>query len=104
MRPALRSALLVAALAVAASGCYKSTIHLADGPTTPSPVQDQLHVNLINVVEVSAPVDLRAACPGGAATIREQVGVFGGLVNIVLGTYLPILSVMNPSVDCVSGR
>jgi hypothetical protein len=101
---AMTRTMLVCALAAALTGCYKANIHLTDGPGSPGAIQDQMHFSVIGIFEVSSPIDLRATCPsGGPAVIREQVTVVGGIINLLLGTYLPILSVMNPSVDCAGG-
>lgn len=37
---------------------------------------------------------------GEATQIQERVSVLGGLVNMVLGNFVPVLSVFNPSVNC----
>jgi hypothetical protein len=96
--------LLVAALATATlGGCYKATIHVADAPSSPSPQGFGYHFSVIGIIELSAPVDLRARCPQGPAVIRERETFLGGLVNILLGTYIPVLQVMNDSVDCATG-
>jgi hypothetical protein len=100
---AMKKILLACAVATAISGCYKSTIHLADDPGTPGSVNDAMHFSLIGIFELSSPVDLKAACPGGPAVIHEKVSVLGGVVNLVLNSFFPVLSVMNPSVDCSSG-
>src|SRR5437016_3483062 len=62
---------LACAIALIA-GCYKANIHVADVATTQrSAVDDQMHMSAL-----------------------------GGLVNLVLGTYVPVLGVINPTVDC----
>jgi len=95
--------MLACAVAASLGGCFKSTIHLADEPGQPGTVNDAMHFSLIGIFELSSPVDLKAACGGAPATIHEKVSVVGGVVNIVLGTFFPLLSVMNPSVDCGGG-
>jgi hypothetical protein len=90
---------------VLATGCYSSTIHLADSPARArSPAVDEaFHVSLIGVIELSSAIDLAAACPAtGPASIDEHLSVLGGIVNLVLGNTIPIFSVMNPSVSCVA--
>lgn len=87
--------------ALALGGCYKANIHLADGPGTPGSVNNQLHFNLIGIIEISPAIDLKAACGGGqATTIHDEVSVLGGVINIILGNFVPILSVVTPTVDC----
>lgn len=96
---------LVAALGASAAGCYKANFHLSPGASVRSTsVDDATHFSVINIIEVSSPVDLRAAC-GGAAPVRasERVGPVGALVNLVLAWAFPIFAVMNPSVDCPVG-
>jgi hypothetical protein len=102
----VKKTLVTGALCVVlAAGCYKTQINLGAGPGTRSGVVDNnMHLNLLNIVELSSPVDLVAACPGSqAVAIDERLSVLGGIVNIVLGRFIPILSVMNPSVDCAGG-
>jgi hypothetical protein len=96
---AMKRTLLACAVAAALGGCYKSTIHLADNPGTPGAVNEAMHISIIGLFELS-PVDLKAACPGGASTIREKVSVIGGIINLFVE---PIVYIYNPSVDCGGG-
>lgn len=95
--------LIVAALA--STGCYKASIQLkAPQQTVPSlEVDNNMHVSLIGLFELSKPIALDTACAGGVVAIDERVGFLGGLVNMVLGTYIPVLSVMNPTALCGMG-
>src|SRR5215831_16760730 len=91
---------LACAIALIA-GCYKANIHVADVATTQrSAVDDQMHMSVLGIVEVSDAVDLKQTCPGGPAVIHERESALGGLVSLVLGTYVPVLGVINPTVDC----
>jgi len=99
----MKRTLLVAAIAAALGGCYKAQIHLADGPGTLNPMSKHYHFSLIGFIEISKQVDLQATCPGGTAVIHDEVDFLGGLVNVVLGTYVPVLEVMTPSVSCAGG-
>src|SRR5262249_34203249 len=105
VRDTMKRILLASAIAAAAGGCFKTNIHLSAGPGVPSAsVNDAFHLSLIGIFELSSPVDLKAACGGSdAAGINEQVSVVGGIVNIILGTFFPILSTMNPTVMCGGG-
>ena len=99
----MKRIILACAIAAAASGCYKAKIHM--NPTTPvtrsASVDNAFHFSVIGIVELSSPVDLKAACGGGdSAAISERVSVAGGLVNMVFGMFIPIFEVMNPSVEC----
>lgn len=97
----MKRALVLTALL--AAGCYKTTYLMQPGGGgMPSPAYtDHLHWSIINLIELSQPVNLQEACPGAAATsIDERVGVLGGILNAVLGTYVPILSVHNATVFC----
>jgi hypothetical protein len=93
---------VLASLLVA--GCYRTRFELQPpvGYATPSPLYtDHFHVSLINIIEVSAPVDLAAACGGvPPAAIDEDVGVLGALVNVVTSYVFPILHVHNATVLC----
>ena len=96
----MRAALVLAVLA----GCYKATFQLAPttGPTYHSPLHDEeFHISVVGVIELSNPVDLAGACGGGTrpVSIDERVSALGGLANLLVGVYLPI-DVFNPTVDC----
>jgi len=98
----MKRLVLALAAATAFTGCYKASIHLkAPQPVTESAaVSNQMHLSLLGVVELSPAVNLDEACAGGTVVIKEQVGFVGGLVNMILGTYIPVLQVMNPTAMC----
>jgi hypothetical protein len=103
-RRTARAVLLAAAIATTSlGGCYKATIHLADAPAAVSTRGYGFHFSLIGLIELSPAVDLRARCPGGVSAIEERETLLGALVNAVLGTYIPVLQVMNDRVDCSAG-
>lgn len=89
---------------VALAGCYKTTLLLAPvQPAYRSPVHDDdLHVSVGGVVELSPPVELSDACAPGAqpVAIEERVGALGAFADLVLGEFLPFVDVFNTSVDC----
>ena len=96
---------LAAALALGA--CYRTT-YLLQPPgqlSAPSPAYDeQMHLSLLGVFELSSPVNLALACNNAApVAIHEDVGVLGAIVNAVLSSYLPILHVHNATVLCPVG-
>lgn len=101
----MKHILFACVIAVAAGGCFKTNIHLSASPGVPSPtVNDAFHLSLIGIFELSPPVDLKAACGGSdAAGIHEEVSVVGGIVNLILGTTIPVLHVHNPTVMCSGG-
>lgn len=99
----MKSALVLAAALAASGGCYKTTYMMQPSNIgTPSPTAgEHWHWSLLNIIELSSPVNLQEACPNAApASIEESVTFLGGLINAVLGTYVPILSVHNASVYC----
>jgi hypothetical protein len=103
-RAALTS--LVAVASLASAGCYRTRFDLSPPmPETPSTQYDNhFHVNVINLIEVSRPVDLQRACMGAPPTaIEEEVGVLGAIVNGLLSYVVPILSVHNATVMCPAG-
>lgn len=88
------------------AGCYQTDILLRPpaGPVSPSPqVDDAFHMNLIDLIEISPPIDVQWACSGGPVAIHEELSFVGGIVDAVLGTVIPILSVWNPTVLCGGG-
>lgn len=94
---------LAALFAVATdTGCFTATIHLDDGASARSPVVDgAYHINLFDLVEVSSPIDMHAACGGRQpVSIDEGLGFVGGLVNFVMNNIAPVISIMNTSVNC----
>ena len=101
----MKHIILASAIAAALGGCYKANIHMGAAPGVPSTtVNDAYHLSLIGIFELSSPVDLKAACGGSdAAGIHEEVSVVGGIVNLILSTYIPILHVTNPTVMCGGG-
>jgi len=98
----------LALCALLLASCYRTRFELQPpvGYATPSPLYtDHFHVSLINIIEVSAPVDLAAACGGvPPAAIDEDVGILGALVNIVTSYVLPVLHVHNATVLCPVGN
>ncbi len=88
--------------ATAFTGCYKASIHLkAPQPVTESTsVSNNMHMSLLGIIELSPEVNLESACAGGTVVIEERVSFVGGLVNAILGTYIPIIQVMNPTAMC----
>ncbi len=90
-----------------ASGCYRTRFELQPpvGYASPSPLYtNHFHLSLINIIELSAPVDLAAACGGvPPAAIDEDIGVLGGIVNIFTSYAFPILHVHNATVLCPAG-
>jgi hypothetical protein len=84
------------------AGCYKARIHLKPEPPVMASqvVKNQTHFSVIGIIELSAPVNLETACPGGTVTIKEGITVLGGIINIVLGTFVPVLQVMNKTAMC----
>jgi hypothetical protein len=67
---------------------------------------EHFHLSLINIIEISAPIDLVASCGGveEPTVIVERVGILGGIANIVLSSIVPILHVHNAHVDCAAGQ
>ncbi len=99
----MKKLVLAATAAISLASCYKATIHLkpAQGAAPSPTVEDEMHFSLINIIEISDPVDMKAACAvSEPVQIKERLTFLGGIVNAVLGTYVPVLSVMNPTVMC----
>ncbi len=98
--------ILASLLATSLFACQKTHYQLKapGGASTPSAqYNDHFHLSVIGIVELSSPVDLNAACQGNADNVFEQVSVLGGIVNAILGTYIPILHVHNATVNCGAG-
>jgi len=90
-------------VAFASAGCFSATIHLAEAPVASrSPVVDgSFHFNLLDLIEISDPIDLNAACAGRQPlAIEEGLGPLGALFNLVVGNTIPIVTAMNSSVIC----
>jgi hypothetical protein len=98
----------LALCALMLAGCYRTRFELQPpvGYATPSPLYtDHFHFSLINIIELSAPVDLAAACGGvPPAAIDENIGVLGGIVNILTSYAFPIIHVHNATVLCPAGN
>src|SRR5688500_14449824 len=99
-------ALAALATVAALGGCYRTHFELT--PPTPSLASAEynghFHFSVINVIEVSAPVDLARACGGGpVASIYEDTGVLGGIANALFSYVIPILHVKNATVYCAMG-
>ncbi len=92
------------AASLALSSCYKATIRLQEPrPAVTSAVTDnEMHMSLLGIVELSEPVDLAGSCATEAVAIEESLSVTGGIINAILGTYIPVLQVMNPTVTCAT--
>jgi hypothetical protein len=98
----------LAALATVAAlaGCYRTQFALTPPtPSVPSAEYDgHFHFSVLGFIEISAPVDLAAACGGGpVAAIHEDIGILGGIANAVFSTVFPILHVHNATVYCAVG-
>ncbi len=100
----MKSAFFLMISAFALTSCYKASIQLQEPrPTVTSNVTDNaMHYSLIGVVELSEPVDLEKSCATSAVSIEESLSFVGGIVNAALGTYVPVLQVMNPTVTCAA--
>jgi len=98
----MKFATIAIASALLLSSCYKATIYLkAPQPVVVSPaVDDNFHFSAVGVFELSSPVNLQTGCPGGAAIIKERQSFLGGFVSAVIGTYIPLFQVMNPTLLC----
>jgi len=87
--------------------CYRTHFELM--PPTPS-VKSQIydnhfHFSVINIIEISAPVDLARACGGApVASIYEDTGILGGIVNAIFSYAIPIFHVKNATVLCAYGQ
>lgn len=95
---------LISALAL--SSCYKASIQLqAPTPTVTSAVTNSaMHMSLLGIVELSEAVDLDKSCASGAVSIEEELSFTGSIINVLLGTYVPVLQVMNPTVKCAANE
>lgn len=102
-----RAASLFTATVLALSfgaGCYKTQYQLTPPAGMARPGPQHMHLGLLGFIELSSPIDLAAECPGGGAVmIDERVGVLGGIVNIVLGAFIPLLHIHNATVGCGDG-
>lgn len=95
--------LLAIAVVGVLAGCYRTRFELS--PPTPAlpsaEYNNHFHFSLINILEISAPVDLLRACSGGpVAAIEEETGILGGIANAFLSYVIPILHVKNATVMC----
>lgn len=98
--------LSLAAVAALGTGCYRTRFELSPPqPEMPSSqYNDHFHFSVINIIEISRPVDLQQACMGQPPTaIEEQVGILGAIVNAALSVVFPILSIHNATVYCPLG-
>jgi hypothetical protein len=94
---------MIVASGLLAGGCYRTRFELT--PPMPEGTSEQydnhFHVSLINVIEISAPIDLATACGGGTTSaIEEKTGVAAGIVNLFLGSLVPIVHFTNARVKC----
>jgi hypothetical protein len=95
----------VAALAavVALASCYRTRYELT--PPTPSIASgvyvNHFHFSLINIIEISKPVDLVSACGGKpVAYIYEHTGIVAGIANAFLSHVFQVLHMKNATVYC----
>lgn len=66
------------------SGCFQHVYTVAGTTPEPEPAYDSWHGHILfGLVDVSDPVDLRAACPVGVAKVEDQIGVLNLLVSVV---------------------
>ncbi len=93
---------LVVLIGLSLSSCYRASIQLQEPreTVTSSDIDDSMHFSLLGVVELSDAVDLETSCASGAVAIKEKISFTGGIINALLGTYVPVLQVMNPTVEC----
>jgi hypothetical protein len=98
----MKSIVLASVLASSLASCYKTTYELRPPPLIARPASQHFHLGLIGFIELSSPIVLTSECggPEQASLIFERVGVLGGVVNLVLGTFIPILHVHNATVGC----
>lgn len=93
----------LAAIAAAFAGCYRTRYELT--PPTPSTASgvyvNHFHFSLINIIELSKPVDLVSACGGKpVAYIYEHTGVVAGIANAFLSHVFQVLHMKNATVYC----
>jgi hypothetical protein len=96
-------ALAGVATLVAFGGCYRTRYELT--PPTPSTASgvyvNHFHFSLINIFEISKPVDLVRACGGKpVAYIYEHTGVVAGIANAFLSHVFQVLHMKNATVYC----
>lgn len=101
----MKRALAIVVCALALAGCYKTTYQLKPPGGAARPARQYFHLSLINIIEISPPIDLAAECgsPEAAVEIYEGVGVLGAIVNLFLSNFIPILHVHNAAVGCAGG-
>jgi hypothetical protein len=96
-------AAVLAVAALASAGCYRTRFDLSP-PTPEMPsltYPNKFHFSVLNIIEISRPVDLQSACMGAPPTaIEEEVGILGAIVNAVFSYWLPIFYVHNARVLC----
>ncbi len=98
-----KTMLAILAASACLTGCYKAQIVLKDRPSRVSKTVDgKLHYSVFRVLELSSPVDLERACEKEATKIEDGVSLYGTLVNAVLGSVLPPVRVMTPTVHCAT--
>jgi hypothetical protein len=78
--------LTLAALALAATGCYQHTYTIGAGAPGGALVHDEWrHHWLGGLVDPNSELELRQVCPSGDATIDNEVTVLKGLVRALTG-------------------
>ena len=88
--------------AIGATSCYSATIRLSPEAGARSTALDgKMSLHLLNIIPLNGEHNLAAACPNSTpVAIHDHLTAFGGVINILLGTYVPVLSVWNSSADC----
>jgi outer membrane lipoprotein SlyB len=82
-------AMLLAATALA--GCFHVR-YTNDTPVAAEPAEQNWHHNVVfGLVEVSEPVNVNKACPGGVGLVKSEESFVAGLVNVIT------LTLYNPS-------
>jgi Bor protein len=88
----VRRCLLLGALLAGSAGCYTTRVHTGLPGAGPSLMaSDRWHHTIVaGIAEISDPVDLETACPGGWSTINEEYSFLNGLVGgVTWGIYTP---------------
>ncbi|MBK8994642.1 MAG: hypothetical protein IPM35_02675 [Myxococcales bacterium] len=84
--------MLVTGLALAATGCYSTTVRSGlPAGTTPMEVDDRWHSGFVGgTSEASGPYDMERICPEGWSEIETETSFANGLVELAtVGVYNP---------------
>ena len=83
--------LLIGSLLAGAAGCYSTRVNIgpAGGAASPMYTERWHHTIVGGLAEISDPVDLEGACPGGLAAIHEELSFLNGVAGAVFGIYTP---------------